>query len=316
MSIAPYRSSRRVNKGSLINQAISGIHPRRRFLKNSSFFLAGFALAGVTGACSPISSNQATNSAGNTSGTRKAIRIGYQKFASNLNLLKNQGSLEKRLQPDGGTVEWNEFVAGPQMLEALNVGSIDIAYTGETPPIFAQAAGAPLVYVAYEPVGPKAEAILVHQDSSLQTVADLKGKKVVLNKGSNVHYLLVKALEEAGLSYSDIEAVYLPPGDAHPVFEQKNVDAWVIWDPFQASAELDFQARILRDGQGIVENRGFYLANKSFIDTQPETLDILLEELDKINVWATENQASVVEFLAAELGVPETVTELAETRRG
>lgn len=102
------------------------------------------------------------------------------------------------------------------MLEALNVGSIDIAYTGETPPVFAQAAGAPLLYIAWEDVGPLAEALLVQQDSPIQSVAELKGKKVALNKGSNVHYLLVKALEEAGLKYSDIETAYLPPAMPAP----------------------------------------------------------------------------------------------------
>jgi sulfonate transport system substrate-binding protein len=121
-------------------------------------------------------------------------------------------------------------------LEALNVGSIDFAYTGETPPIFAQAAGAPLVYVAYDPVSPQAEAILVQKDSPIRTVADLKGKRVALNKGSNVHYLLVRALESAGLKYSDIQIAYLTPGDARPAFQQGKVDAWVIWDPFQAAS--------------------------------------------------------------------------------
>ena len=94
-----------------------------------------------------------------------------------------------------------------------------------------------LVYVAYEPPAPKGEAILVPKDSKLQSVADLKGKKVALNKGSNVHYLLVKALEKAGVRYSEIEPVFLPPADARAAFERGAVDAWVIWDPFQAAAE-------------------------------------------------------------------------------
>ena len=103
-----------------------------------------------------------------------------------------------KLKAVGYKVVWTEFPSGPPLLEALNVGAIDFGNTGEAPPIFAQAAGAPLVYVAYEPPAPKGEAILVPKDSSLKSVADLKGKKVALNKGSNVHYLLVKALEKAG----------------------------------------------------------------------------------------------------------------------
>jgi sulfonate transport system substrate-binding protein len=202
------------------------------------------------------------------------------------------------------------------MLEALNVGSIDLAYVGETPPIFAQAAGAPLVYVAWEDVGPLAESILVQEDSPIQSVAELKGKKVALNKGSNVHYLLVKALEEAGLQYSDIEVAYLPPGDARSAFEQKSIDAWVIWDPFQAAAQKQLGARILRDGKGIVRNRGFYLSTKSFADSQPDTLKAVLEEAETISTFAKANPAEVSKFLSDELGIPTDVLELVEGRRG
>ena len=202
------------------------------------------------------------------------------------------------------------------MLEALNVGSIDLAYVGETPPIFAQAADAPLVYVAWEDVGPLAESILVQEDSPIQSVAELKGKKVALNKGSNVHYLLVKALEEAGLQYSDIEVAYLPPGDARSAFEQKSIDAWVIWDPFQAAAQKQLGARILRDGKGIVRNRGFYLSTKSFADSQPDTLKAVLEEAETISTFAKANPAEVSKFLSDELGIPTDVLELVEGRRG
>src|SRR4029077_17806141 len=99
--------------------------------------------------------------------------------------------------------EWRrtESPAGPQRREGLNVGSIDFGTVGEAPPIFAQAAGANLVYVANEPAAPRAEAIVVPKGSALKSVAELKGKKVALNKGSNVHYLLVRAIEKAGLQY-------------------------------------------------------------------------------------------------------------------
>jgi sulfonate transport system substrate-binding protein len=117
---------------------------------------------------------------------------------------------------------------------------------GEAPPIFAQAAGANLVYVANEPPSPRSEAIVVPGDSGLKTVAQLKGKKIALNKGSNVHYLLVRAIEKAGLKYSDITPVYLPPADARAAFERGSVDAWVIWDPLLAAAEKQLGARARR----------------------------------------------------------------------
>src|ERR1700709_2660036 len=156
-------------------------------------------------------------------GQDKVVRIGFQKYGK-LVLLKGKGSLEAKLAPLGYKVVWTEFPSGPPLLEAMNVGAIDFGITGETPPIFAQAAGAPLVYLAFDPPAPKGEAILIPKDSTLKSVADLKGKKVALNKGSNVHYLLVKALEHAGLKYTDIQPVYLTPADARAAFTQHNVD--------------------------------------------------------------------------------------------
>lgn len=88
------------------------------------------------------------------------LRIGFQKY-STLTLTKTRGDLDKRLAAQGTTVKWIEFPGGPQMLEALNVGSIDFGNVGEAPPIFAQAAGADLVYVANEPPSPTAEAVVV-----------------------------------------------------------------------------------------------------------------------------------------------------------
>src|SRR5262249_13934412 len=153
-------------------------------------------------------------------------------------LLKPTGILEERLKPLGYTVSWKEFPAGPQLIEAVNVGAVDFAHTGEAPPVFAQSEGAPILYIAHEPEAPKADAIIMLKDSPIKTVADLKGKKVALNKGSNVHYLLVKALEKAGLSYSDVEVTFLPPADGRAAFEKGAVDAWVIWEPFRAAAEI------------------------------------------------------------------------------
>src|SRR6201997_3516915 len=156
-------------------------------------------------------------------GQDKVVRIGYQKYGKFV-LLKGRGTLEGKLKPLGYSVTWTEFPSGPPLLEALNVGAIDFGITGETPPIFAQAAGAPLVYLAYDPPAPRGEAILVPQDSPLKSVADLRGKKGAFNKGSNVHYLLVRSLEKAGLKYTDIQPVFLAPSDALAAFTRSAVD--------------------------------------------------------------------------------------------
>jgi len=291
---------------------------RTRFSTTRRFFLITIASLGLSLAIAACTAPSSTTSPTDTAASPASsiVRIGYQKSATALNLLKSKGDLEKRLQAEGASVAWNEFAAGPQMLEALNVGSIDFAYTGETPPVFAQAAGAPLAYVAYEPLGGAAEAILVRKDSPIQNVADLRGKKVVLNKGSNVHYLLVKALEEAGLKYTDVQTVFLPPGDARPAFEQGGVDAWVIWDPFYAATEKAIGARVLRDGEGIVANRGFFLSTQKFTSEQPALVKTVVDELTKVSDWAKSNSSDVAQFLSTELKIDKAALDLAETRRG
>ncbi|MCZ8522742.1 MULTISPECIES: sulfonate ABC transporter substrate-binding protein [Paenibacillus] len=249
-----------------------------------------------------------------TSAKAKDVRIGFQKYGT-MNFLKAEGKLDKKLKDAGYTVTWTEFPGGPQLLEALNVGSLDLGHTGESPPIFAQAAGAPLVYLAHEPASPKSEAILVPQNSPLKSVAELKGKKVALNKGSNVHYLLVKQLEKAGLKYGDIQPVFLPPADARVAFERGSVDAWVIWDPFLAAAQTATKAKVLADGTDTVSNHEFYIASRSFAENQSEVTSILLEELNKVDEWAKTNQGELAKLLSPQLGIDIPSLEQASKRR-
>jgi sulfonate transport system substrate-binding protein len=244
----------------------------------------------------------------------ETVRIGYQKYGT-LVLLKTRGLLEEKLEPLGYKVEWTEFPGGPQLLEALNVGAIDYGTTGEAPPIFAQAAGAPLVYVGYEPPAPKGEAILVPANSPIQSVADLKGKNVALNKGSNVHYLLVRALEKAGVGYSEITTSFLPPADARAAFEKGAVDAWVIWDPFLAAAEAATGARQLADGTGLVDNHQFYLASRAFVETHPNLVNVIHQSLGEVDQWVTGNSAEVAAEFSPALGIPAPILQVAVGRQ-
>ncbi|MDI4657516.1 sulfonate ABC transporter substrate-binding protein [Xanthobacter autotrophicus] len=244
----------------------------------------------------------------------KVVRIGYQKYGT-LILLKNKGLLEEKLKPLGYTVKWAEFPAGPQLLEALNAGAIDFGNTGEAPPVFAQAAGAPLIYVGYEPAAPQGEAILVPKGSPLKTVADLKGKTVALNKGSNVHFLLVKALEKAGVAYTDIKTAFLTPADARAAFERGSVDAWAIWDPFQAAAEKTIEARQLADGTGIVSNYQFYFSTKAFVDQAPQVVDAILAGVAEVGAWVKANPKAAAETFSPLIGIPAPILEVALARQ-
>lgn len=244
----------------------------------------------------------------------KLLRIGFQKSASVLSLLKAQGTVEKQLAGKGLEIKWVEFPAGPQLLEGLNVGSIDFGYVGEAPPIFAQAAGANFVYVGYELPAPAAEAVLVPKASPIRSVADLKGKKIGLNKGSNVHYLLVKLLEKHGLKYSDVQPVFLPPADARAAFERGAIDAWVIWEPFQSAAEKQIDARILADGQGVVNNHAFFLAEREFAEKRADVIRILFDEAHKLGQQIKKDTRAAAAQLTTLQGLDPAVIEQALNR--
>ncbi|WP_411876359.1 sulfonate ABC transporter substrate-binding protein [Vulcanococcus limneticus] len=243
------------------------------------------------------------------------VRIGYQKF-NTLNILKSRGALEKALAPLGISVEWNEFAAGPQLLEALNVGSIDFGHAADTPPIIAQAAGTPFVYVAKEPPYPRGLAVVVRKDSPIRSIKDLKGKKVAIGKGWNVFNLLLVALEKNGLSLKDIEPVFVSTAaDARSAFQQGSVDAFGTWDPFYAVVERSLDVRTLVDGKGLVGNPTFYLASRDFATKRKKVISRILDEVQKLDVWANANPEEVAKFLAPQLKVDAVDLERATRRR-
>ncbi|MDP9152810.1 MAG: sulfonate ABC transporter substrate-binding protein [Pseudomonadota bacterium] len=237
------------------------------------------------------------------------FRIGYQKAASTLVLLKAHGALEKRLAPLGIKVSWNEFPAGPQLLEGLNVGAIDFGYVGEAPPVFAQAAGADFVYTAYELPTPHAEGVVVAQDSPIKTVADLKGKKVAFNKGSDVHWFIVALLRKHGLDFADIQPVYLAPADARAALEQHAVDAWAIWDPFLAAVQGQSQARLIADAQGVASHHQFFLSQREFAEKRKDVIAIALEEAGKEGQWVKGNVSAAAAQLAPIQGLEAGIIE-------
>ena len=244
--------------------------------------------------------------------SNRVLRIGHQKGF--LSLLKGRGTLEQRLAPLGVKLSWTEFTAGPVQLEALNVGSIDFGDVGEAPPIFAQAAGAPLAYVAATVPRPATEAVLVPKDSAIKTVADLKGKKVAYNKGSNVHYFLVKLLEKNGLKYDDVQSVFLPPADARAAFEKGAVDAWVIWDPFLAAAEVGLGGRILADANGVVNNRAYYFSTLDYAAKNADVVKIVIEEINKLDQWGSANRDALAAEFAPLWGLPKPLVDRSVAR--
>ncbi|WP_442781902.1 aliphatic sulfonate ABC transporter substrate-binding protein [Collimonas fungivorans] len=245
----------------------------------------------------------------------RTLRIGYQKF-NTLNILKGSGNLEQALQPLGWKVKWFEFAAGPQLTEALNSDAIDFGHAADTPSAFANAAGVNAVYLAAEQPYPKGIGIFVAQDSPIRSVKELKGKKIALGRGWNVQYLLVRALEEAGLSYNDIIPVYVTnAADVRATFQSGNVDAATLWDPYLAGQQISTSPRILRDGTGLSNNRTFHLANPGFVDRNKNIVRTLFAELKKTNAWAQSHPQETAALLAPQLGVDPKVLQLATERR-
>ncbi|EJE51070.1 ABC transporter, substrate-binding protein, aliphatic sulfonates family [Acidovorax sp. CF316] len=244
------------------------------------------------------------------------VRIGYQKSSTLIVVLKTQGTLEKLLAPLGAKVTWHEFTSGLPLLEALNLGNIDVsADVADTVPVFAQAAGAALTFVAQEAPSPSAQAIVVRADSPLKTVADLKGKKIGFAKAAGAHYLLIAALEKAGLSFKDIDPAYLTPADGRAAFERGAIDAWVVWDPFLAAVQRQSSVRVLADGQGVASYQRYYLASTPYAQARADVLRVLFAELQKAGTWVKGNPKDAAALLAPVWGLDAATVEQANSRR-
>jgi sulfonate transport system substrate-binding protein len=233
------------------------------------------------------------------------LRIGYQKSSVNLMVARERRLLEARLP--GTPLKWVEFPAGPQILEALAVGSLDLGFTGDTPPVFAQAAGKDIWYAGLEPPKPTSSAILVPADSPIRTLADLKGRRIGFQKGSSAHFLVVRGVEKGGLRWSDITPVYLTPSDARAAFERGALDAWGIWDPYYAAAEIDGRARVLSTGVGLTSNNSYYLASRALLH-DARTLQALFDSLSEADAWVKGNRTETAHFLAVASGLPLSTT--------
>ena len=260
---------------------------RRDFLKSTALLAAGAFTSTSALAQSAV----------------KEIRIGYQKTGV-LTVVKGLGFLEERFAKDGIAVKWVEFSFGPPLLEALNAGALDYGYTGDSPPIFAQAARANLLYVGAIPARGYGQAIIVLPNSPVKQLSDLKGKKVGVAKASSAHNLLIAALESQGLSFKDIEPAYLAPADAAAAFATGAIDAWSIWDPYFAIAEQQGRgARALPVDRAATAQNSFFLGNREFTNKNPEIIKAINEEVARATHWANDNRDKVAAVFAEASGV-------------
>jgi sulfonate transport system substrate-binding protein len=242
----------------------------------------------------------------------KEIRIGYQKTGV-LVITRQQRILEKKFSARQIGIKWIEFTSGPPLLEAMSTGSVDLGSVGDTPPIFAQAANANVVYVAGSPIT-NGQGILVPANSGIKTIADLKGKRIGFTKGSSAHNVVISTLEKAGLTYADITPVYLTPPDAVPAFASGSIEAWAVWDPYFAIGEKRQNGRILVNAHEVAKTNSFYLANRDFANAHVRETREVIEGLAEAARWAENNRAEVAAALAAVTGVPLDVQTVAANR--
>ncbi|WP_026145375.1 aliphatic sulfonate ABC transporter substrate-binding protein [Pseudomonas asplenii] len=235
------------------------------------------------------------------------LRVGYQKSSVSMVLAREHQLLEKALP--GTRVQWVEFPGGPQLIEALNGGSLDVGNIGDIPPIFAQVAGIDFVYIGIEPTDGQTEGIVVPKASEVQSVADLKGKRVALLKGSSSHNLFLKSLGRAGLKLGDVNLVYLSPADARAALEQGKLDAWVIWDPYYSAALLDGSARLLSDGQGLDSGGSLYIASGPFARQYPQSIAPILKAIGQGQRESFEQPDASIDLMSQTLGLDRAVLQ-------
>lgn len=251
-----------------------------------------------------------------TSFAENTLRIGYQRSSTLMTLLKTQGTLEKRFAEQGIQISWHEFPNGLPLLEALNVGNVDVsADVADTVPVFAQAAGADITYFAEELPSPTAQALLLHADSPITHLSELKGKKIAVTKGAGNHYLLLAILNKAGLRFSDIEPAYVTPADGRAAFENRKVDAWVTWEPFFSSAQRQLDTRTLADGTGLADYKRYYLASSRYATTHHAELKQLFDALAQTGEWLKNNPEQAAKVLAPLWGNLEVATVLQANQR-
>jgi sulfonate transport system substrate-binding protein len=305
---------------SSMSSHISGIH-RRHFLQVIAPGMLSLSATLALGSCTQASQtpNVSSNSSSvNTdhSGIRvKVLRMGYQQAGD---LVRVTGVLEKRLEPLGIKVEWAQFAQGPQLMEAMNVGKIDLGLVGETPPIFAQIAGADIVYIVGSKRTPetgRSSIIAVPPESPIQRLEQIKGQEVVFQKASASHYFILRALQEVGLKISDIKIRSMPNVDARGAFIEGKIPVWVSGDPHYALAEKLGRIRVIKTAAGLDSPGAYYVGDRKFAENNPELLKIVIEEIDKIEQWASNHRQEAAKLIAPEQKLDLDVAEKVIGRR-
>ncbi|MFB4319433.1 ABC transporter substrate-binding protein [Actinomadura sp. 21ATH] len=282
----------------------------RTLLAGAAAFVLTAAAAGCGGGAD--ASNAAIRPDGSVDLSRVTLRIGDQKGGQQA-LLGAAGELKNLPYK----VTWNQFTSGPPLLEAVHAGALDFGAVGNTPPVFAAAAGSKIKIVAAADIGLTGQAVLVPKDSPIRTPADLKGRRIGVAKGSSAHYHLLTVLKKAGLGFKDVQPQYLAPPDAMAALSRGGLDAWAIWDPYTAQGQTQAGARILVDGRGYTTGYNLVVAAEKALEDKAKVAALrdYLTRQRRALVWANANVKGWGAVWSRDTGLPVAVAEEAARRR-
>jgi sulfonate transport system substrate-binding protein len=205
------------------------------------------------------------------------------------------------------TIDWSEFQSGNAMIEAMNGGSLDIASGSEIPPIFARLQNAQIRVIAVYKDDVNNQVVLVPKGSAIRSIADLKGKRVGYLRATTTHYYLLRMLEEAGLSFNDIQAASLAPRDGFAAFNAGSLDAWAIYGYNVPLAISQAGARVLKNANGYLSGNYLYYGHPAALadPLRRAACADLLVRLQRACQWFARHQDAYAKVLSAELRVPE-----------
>ncbi len=234
------------------------------------------------------------------------LRIAYLKSTSDLVLARAHGSLERAMTAMGVRVEWaGPYAAAAPAIEALSAGAVDMTVGSSTAFVTARAAGVDMAMFGYQRLSPAGECILVKSASLARSVVDLAGRSVAINRGGTGEYILVRAMEKAGMALDSVRRVYLSPPDAKAAFEGGSVDGWAIWDPFLSIAVASREARVLADGAACgSENAVAYVVSGAYLAAHRSVVQAVLGVLEAENAWGGAHPDEAGAIWAQELGLP------------
>ncbi|PZO66638.1 MAG: sulfonate ABC transporter substrate-binding protein [Paracoccus denitrificans] len=241
------------------------------------------------------------------------VRLGWGRGGLPL-IAKQRGDLEKTLAEKGIKTEWvGPFPNHAPSLQAVAGGSADFGFWGSTTPALAAIlAGQPFVFTQFNVYKPRSTAIIVKKDSGIDSVADLKGKSIAVNRSGLGEFLLIAALEKNGLSRKDVNVVYLNPPDAAPAFGQGKVDAWSMWTPAVDIARDQFDAKdIFFEGTDLdfLIDYSSLVTTRDFAEKNPAVVRATIDAYRTEGQWITDHAAESEAIAQAEGKYSDTVRD-------